>query len=76
MLFKKIDQVKEAMKTILKDLRVKDLFHLVEFNNNVKVWNVCDLNASVSYPKDFHEYLGWHYHDVIYSIEVSINYLN
>ncbi|KAF2899202.1 hypothetical protein ILUMI_06974, partial [Ignelater luminosus] len=46
----KIEQLKEAMHKILEQLHNNDLFSLVEFNTNVKVWDLNDAASSVWYP--------------------------
>ncbi|KAF5276954.1 hypothetical protein FQR65_LT16118 [Abscondita terminalis] len=47
----KLDQLKEAMSQILDDLYENDSFHLVEFNSEVKVWNV-DRNSVSNYSDE------------------------
>ncbi|KAF2887611.1 hypothetical protein ILUMI_18562 [Ignelater luminosus] len=51
----KIQQLKEAMDKILGELHEHDLFSLVEFNTNVKVWDLNNPAASVWYPSE----TGW-----------------
>lgn len=51
----KIQQLKEAMDKILGELHEHDLFNLVEFNTNVKVWDLNNAAASVWYPSE----TGW-----------------
>ncbi|KAF2885858.1 hypothetical protein ILUMI_20315 [Ignelater luminosus] len=46
----KIEQLKEAMNKILEQLHNNDLFSLVEFNSNVKVWDLNNAESSVWYP--------------------------
>lgn len=48
----RISQLREAMDKILGELKENDLFNIVEFSTNVKVWNLDDHNASVWYPTD------------------------
>ncbi|KAK4880135.1 hypothetical protein RN001_008281 [Aquatica leii] len=45
-----IRQLKEAMYEVLDQLHPNDLFHLVEFNTNVRVWNLNNYLQSVWYP--------------------------
>lgn len=55
MYYEKIHQLKQAMYTILGELKPNDIFNLVEFNSVVKTWNLND-NSTVVFPKD---YSGW-----------------
>lgn len=36
----RITQLKQAMKSILSELKPEDVFNIVEFNSNTKVWNI------------------------------------
>jgi len=47
----KIKQLREAMHKILEQLHDDDVFSLVEFNSNVKVWNLDNLNSSIWFPR-------------------------
>ncbi|XP_017779412.1 PREDICTED: inter-alpha-trypsin inhibitor heavy chain H3-like isoform X2 [Nicrophorus vespilloides] len=49
---RRIEQLKEAMKNILGDLNPEDYFNLVEFNSNVKVWNLDAPEESTTFPND------------------------
>lgn len=51
----KIQQLKQAMYSILGELKENDLFNLVEFNSVVKTWNLNE-NSTVVVPKN---YSGW-----------------
>lgn len=55
MYYTKIQQLKQAMYSILGELKENDLFNVVEFNSVVKTWNLDD-NTTVVFPKD---YSGW-----------------
>lgn len=55
MYYTKIQQLKQAMYSILGELKENDLLNIVEFNSVVKTWNLSD-NTTVVYPKD---YSGW-----------------
>lgn len=46
----KINQLKEAMNSILGELRNQDKFHLIEFNSLVEVWDIHNRGNSVRYP--------------------------
>lgn len=46
---RKIEQLILAMKSILKQLKKSDIFSLIQFNTNVKVWNIVDQSRSVLY---------------------------
>lgn len=46
----KISQLKEAMKSILRELRSEDKFHLIEFSTVVSVWDIHNEDNSVRYP--------------------------
>ncbi|CAG9823746.1 unnamed protein product [Phaedon cochleariae] len=55
----KMEQLKDAMYSILDQLRPNDIFHIVEFNSNVFVWNI-DSEESVkvdisNYQEPFEE---------------------
>ncbi|KAF5307797.1 hypothetical protein FQR65_LT06669 [Abscondita terminalis] len=45
-----IQQLKEAMHKVLSQLHPNDLFHLVEFNTNVRVWNLNNYSQSTWFP--------------------------
>lgn len=63
----KIQQLKQAMYSILGELKDNDLFNLVEFNSVVKTWNL-DNNSTVVFPKD---YSGWgETHQNVESVEL------
>lgn len=47
---RKMNQLKTAMHNILGELNPKDLFNLVEFNTNVKVWNLDAPTESTLFP--------------------------
>ncbi|KAK5647081.1 hypothetical protein RI129_005545 [Pyrocoelia pectoralis] len=47
----KLQQLKEAMSKILDQLNERDLFNLVDFNSNARVWNLDDAAMSVWYPQ-------------------------
>lgn len=64
----KIDQLKQAMHKILPDLKEDDLFNLIEFNSQVKVWDINNENNSVSYPD---EDVVWNYNSTSGSYDVS-----
>lgn len=51
----KIQQLKQAMRSILGELKENDLFSLVEFNSVVKVWNLED-RSTVVFPRNYN---GW-----------------
>ncbi|KAF2899117.1 hypothetical protein ILUMI_07056 [Ignelater luminosus] len=53
----KIVQLKEAMHKILEQLNENDAFSLVEFNTNVKVWDLNNADSSVWYPVENDGYL-------------------
>lgn len=55
MYIEKIHQLKQAMYSILGELKPNDIFNLVQFNSVVRVWNLND-NSSVVFPRD---YIGW-----------------
>lgn len=68
MMFQKIEQLKVAMKSILKELKDIDAFHIVEFNNGVKVWDLENFNKSVKFPEDedprwFNEYVPFRFEE-------------
>lgn len=46
----KIVQLQDAMKVILAQLHENDLFHLVEFNTDTRVWNLENITNSIWYP--------------------------
>ncbi|GJQ67353.1 hypothetical protein Trydic_g8244 [Trypoxylus dichotomus] len=48
----KIMQLKDAMKSILRELRSIDKFHLIEFNTRVKVWDIHDKANSVEFSSE------------------------
>ncbi|XP_076256938.1 inter-alpha-trypsin inhibitor heavy chain H4-like isoform X2 [Rhynchophorus ferrugineus] len=43
---RKIQQLKEAMNSILDELKVEDTFSIVDFNNEVNVWDMQHVNVS------------------------------
>lgn len=47
---RKILQLKEAMSKILGELKENDLFNIVEFNSNVRIWDL-NRNATVDFPE-------------------------
>lgn len=51
-MYHKIKQLKTAMKNILQQLRKEDLFHFVEFNNDINVWNLHGSGSNVRFPKN------------------------
>lgn len=56
---RKIDQLKQAMNSILNELKEADIFSIVEFNYNAKTWDI-DKNSFVSFPEPD----GYAYSDV------------
>lgn len=52
MVGEKIEQLREAMSKIMGQLKEEDLFNLVEFNTNVKVWDLNNASASVWFPTE------------------------
>lgn len=46
----KLKQLKAAMRSILRELKDEDKFHLVEFNSMAKVLNLYNGSATVQYP--------------------------
>ncbi|KRT81312.1 VWA domain-containing protein [Oryctes borbonicus] len=48
----KISQVKDAMESILLELRSIDKFHLIEFNTRIKVWNIHNGFQSVQFSSE------------------------
>lgn len=61
MYYTKIQQLKQAMYSILGELKENDLFNLVEFNSIVRTWNLNN-NSTVVFPK---EYTGYFDNDFI-----------
>lgn len=53
---KKIVQLKEAMYKILEQLNENDAFSLVEFNTNIRVWDLDKPYSSVWYPDENDQY--------------------
>lgn len=63
----KIQQLKQAMYSILGELKENDLFSLIEFNSVVSTWNL-DNNTISVFPRG---YSGWgEVHDNIESIKL------
>lgn len=63
----KINQLKQAMYSILGELKGNDIFNLVEFNSVVKTWNIND-NSTVVFPEG---YSGWgETHQEVESVEL------
>lgn len=48
---RKIKQLKEAMNSVLSELKPEDSFSIIEFNSNVIVWNIKNKTNSLKYPK-------------------------
>lgn len=66
---RKIEQLKQAMKAILHELKDTDLFDIVEFNTFVKVWDLN--NKTVNFPTNS-ENDYWYSGPSHANIEVSI----
>lgn len=71
MMFQKIDQLRTAMKSIIGDLKNTDVFHLVEFNNDVLVWNISDHEKSTRFPEHKSDGFWFSKNPQYYSIDVS-----
>lgn len=59
----KIDQLKTAMKSIFRELNDEDVFHLADFDDKVRVWNLKENSSSVTFPQNIesNEYEAGHY---------------
>ncbi|XP_017779407.1 PREDICTED: inter alpha-trypsin inhibitor, heavy chain 4-like [Nicrophorus vespilloides] len=56
----KLDQVKEAMKSIVGDLNPDDYFNIVEFNNVAYVWNLDIPHETTIYPENQNDLYSQH----------------
>lgn len=69
---RKIEQLIQAMKSILNELKENDLFNIVDFDTNVRAWDL-NTNSSVNYSgRD--EYWNWQTTEPTKNIEVSMNH--
>ena len=66
----KIEQLKAAMKKILKDLKNNDTFHLITFDNEATVIHVENQANTVKYPISYYEVIN------IRPIAVSFNFVH
>lgn len=69
MVGEKITQLKEAMIKILGELKENDFFSLVEFNTNIKVWDLNNISDSVWFPNDDED--SWRNGEIEENVAVS-----
>lgn len=66
---RKIQQLKQAMNSILDELKEIDLFNIVEFSSNARVWDL-NSHSSVSFPDSGD---NWYNGESTKDVKVSMN---